>query len=69
MKDKLAGEKEAIFFQRFIKMTKKEASAYEEGMHSSGVFTDIGIRLDIRNKEGRWVEVTLYQKKEQSNGR
>lgn len=68
-KERLEDEKESRFFkqfifQRFIKMTKKEVKAYEAGMRSSGVFTDIGIRLDMKNKDGRWVEVILYQKKE-----
>ena len=59
----LAGEKENMIFQRFIKMTKKEATAYKKG----DVFTDVGIREDTKDKRGLWVQVILYQKKDKTN--
>ena len=57
---KLDGEKQDVFFERFIKMTKKEVAGYKKG----NVFTDIGIRKDTKNKDGLYVQVILYQKKE-----
>lgn len=60
IEDKLDGEKQDVFFERFIKMTKKEATGYKKG----NVFTDIGIRNDTKDKKGLWVQVILYQKKQ-----